>query len=325
MSVGMQTYARELTDRLPRIARDLQFITFGEGENFSWAEQVTLPLSMRRARLQLTHFLSLYMPLAAAQPYVVTIHDLIHLRFPQYFKAKVAPYYRTAVRFACRRAATVITDDERTVADLERYLSVPPSRVRVIPLGADARFGEPREPFSAPLPYLMYAGNHRPHKDLETLFSAWALLPETLAMDLYLTGHDELGAHGRYGRAQGRIIFLGDVPVERLAALYAGACAVVHPALAEGFGLPLLEAMSAGCPVVACVDAVPSPLLPAALTFPARDARAAAFAIRRLVEDEGLRTRLVNQGRACAAPLTWDRCARSTADLYREILEERRT
>jgi glycosyltransferase involved in cell wall biosynthesis len=321
MSVGMKTYARELVARLPRVAPEFSYATFDRGKNFGFDEQVRLPLALRRSRVDLVHFLSIYVPLAALAPSVITVHDLIHLRFPLYFKAKVRPYYQTLVRLACARARRVITDDERTVDDLERYLGVSPSKVRVVPLGVDERFLAPAAPFAAPRPYLLYVGNHREHKNLATLFEAWSSLPKSEAVDLYVTGPDDFGGElQRLSGSERAIVALGDVDADRLPSYYAGARALVQPALREGFGLPMLEAMAAGCAVVACEDAVPRLLEPAALTFAARDTGELAAILHDIVADEGLRARFVNSGRRIAQTLTWDRCARATADVYGEVL-----
>ncbi|MBV8153068.1 MAG: glycosyltransferase family 4 protein [Candidatus Eremiobacteraeota bacterium] len=321
MSVGMKSYARELVARLPRVAPELEYASFGGAGNFGWSEQVGLPLQMRRASVDLVHFLSIYVPLIAPAPSVITVHDLIHLRFPRYFKAKVGPYYRTVVRLACARARRVITDDERTVDDLERFLGVKPSKVRVIPLGVDERFFTATEPVSAARPYLLYVGNHRKHKNLETLFNAWSSLPKGDALDLYLTGPDDFGGElQRRSTAERSIVALGDVEDDRLPAYYAGARALVQPALREGFGLPILEAMAAGCPVVACEDAVPRVLEPASLTFAATDASELSAILHDVAADEGLRARFVKSGKRIAQTLTWDRCARATADVYGEVL-----
>ena len=120
MSVGMKTYARELIARLPQVAPEFTFSFFERGANFGYDEQVRLPLEMGRSRLDLMHFMSLYVPLISPVPSIITIHDVIHLRYPQYFKSKVRSYYATVVRLACARAKRVITDDERTIDDLER-------------------------------------------------------------------------------------------------------------------------------------------------------------------------------------------------------------
>lgn len=324
MSIGMKTYARELTARLPRVAPDMRFTAFRQGSNFGWEEQIALPRAIRHSGASLTHFLSLYAPAIAPQPYVVTIHDLIHLHFPQYFKSKVPVYYRTVVRLVTRRAARVITDDDRTVDDLQRYLGVDPARVRVVPLGVEDRYLQEAEPLRTTRPYLLYAGNHRPHKDLSTLLEAWASLPQRYAVDLYLTGADDFnGALEAHSTGTRRALALGDVPADRMPSYYAGAAALVHPALLEGFGLPMLEAMACGCPVIAAEPSVPRALAGAVVTFPARNADAARRAIEQILDDSALRARLVEEGRSRARMLTWDRCAMLTAQIYREVLGEK--
>lgn len=322
LSVGMATYVRELLRRLPAVAPEYAYVAFTHGSNFGWSEQVALPLALRKARLDLTHFLSLYTPLFAPGPSIVTIHDLIHLRFPQYFKKTVGPYYRTAVRLACSRARRVITDDERTVGDLVSLLGVDEAKIRVVPLGVGEAFFAPARAPDAPRPYLLYVGNHRAHKDLATLFRAWRALPDAACVDLYVTGADDFAPDlVREGAGGRRIAVLGDVGTDRLVSLYAGARALVQPALREGFGLPMLEAMAAGCPVVACRDAVPRVLERAALTFPARDAGALAELLAALLGSPEMRAEAIARGRDAARELTWDRCARATADVYREVLE----
>ncbi|GAC1653140.1 MAG: glycosyltransferase family 1 protein [Vulcanimicrobiaceae bacterium] len=323
MSVGMKAYSEELSARLPQVAPDLEFLSFRKGTNFGFDEQIRLPLEMRRAGLDLSHFLSLYMPALPPQPYVLTIHDLIHLRFPQFFKTKVGPYYHTVVKLAARRAARVITDDARTVADLERFLGVAPEKCRVIALGVDERYLAAAAPYRAAQPYFLYCGNHRQHKDLATLFEAWSRLPHELKIDLYVTGPDDFGSQlARYQSPERQVVILGDVAPERLPSLFAGALALVHPALCEGFGLPMLEAMAARTPVVASREAIPRVIEPAALTFAAGNIEALTGCLERVLHDQGLRAALVNEGRALAEGLTWDRCARETAALYREVLSE---
>ncbi|MHB8461679.1 MAG: glycosyltransferase family 4 protein [Vulcanimicrobiaceae bacterium] len=325
MSVGMKTYARELVARLPVVAPEFSYVTFDRGANFGFDEQFLLPLSISRARPSLTHYLSLYMPFFAPSPFVVTIHDLIHLRFPDMHKRRVAPYYSTVVRAACSRAARVITDDERTIEDLQRFLHVDPRKVRVIALGVEECFLQPVLPLDAPRPYVLNVGNHREHKDLATLLDAWSSLPERVELDLYFTGPNDFGGElERRSTPHRQARSLGDVDNQTLARLYAGAFALVHPALLEGFGLPMLEAMAVGCPVLACTDAVPSVLRPDTLTFAPRDHDTLRGLLLELLADAGLRRGLAERGRARARVLTWDRCARTTADLYAEVLTNHR-
>jgi glycosyltransferase involved in cell wall biosynthesis len=323
MSVGMKTYVDELRARLPVVAPEFDFAFLDRGGNFGFEEQITLPLSMHAASPDVSHILTQYAPLGAPRPLVITIHDLIHLRYPEFFKSKVGPYYRTVVRAAVRRAARVITDDARTVEDLQRFLDVDPAKVRVIPLGVNERFFEAIEPVRWERPYLLYVGNHRAHKDLVTLFQAWAQLADDV--DLLVTGVDDFSGELERRALPGRkIVALGDLDEAELIGLYRRAVALVHPALCEGFGLPLLEAMAAGCPVIACRDAVPHVLLPAVLTFAPRDVPALCGYLETIRTDQGLRARLIKEGTMLAHTLTWDRCARATADVYAEVLEERR-
>ena len=254
----MRAYAEQLAVRLPRVAPDLRFLTLARTSALDAAEQFALPLRLRRAKPRLVHFLSVYAPLVAPRPYVITIHDLIHLRFPAHFKRTVGPYYRTIVRAVCARAARVITADERTIEDLERFLGVSARKIRVVPLGVDEAFLEDVAPEPTPRPYFIYAGNRRPHKNLATLFRAWAALPAALDVDLVLTGTDEgAGSEATPHRNGGELRFAGDVSTAELARLYRGAVALVYPSLCEGFGLPMLEAAAVGTRVIASSQAVP--------------------------------------------------------------------
>lgn len=319
MSVGMTAYAEELAARLPRVAPDLRFATLVRTSALDLGEQIGLPLRLRRVRPRLVHHLSVYAPLVGARPTIVTIHDLIHLRFPEYFKNRVGPYYATVVRALCRRAVRVITDDERTVEDLERHLGVPPNKVAIVPLGADDRYFADLAPVVPERPYFLYVGNHRPHKDLATLFAAWETLDPAFDVDLYLTGNDDLSASAiAPRRARGRLRFLGDVRTEELPALYRNASALVHPALCEGFGLPMLEAAALGTHVIACRDAVPGVLKPHVSAFAPRDAGALASLLRLALTAPADRS----AARRFARTLTWDRCAERTAEVYRTVLEE---
>jgi len=322
LSVGMKTYARELVARLPRVAPEFTFVPFARGGNFGWDEQVRLPLAIARSRVELVHFLSQYVPAVVPGRFIVTIHDLIHLHFPAHFKSKVRPYYETFVRWACARAARVITDDERTVEDLVSFLGTRRSKIRVVPLGVDETFSGAVAAHDAPRPYLLYVGNHRRHKDLATLFTAWSALPPGLNVDLYITGPDDFGGElERRSDPTRAIVALGEIHSDELASYYAGARALVHPSLREGFGLPMLEAMAAGCPVLACEDSLPSVLDSAALSFKARDVDGLRTLLEQILTDQGTRERSVNLGREAAGRLSWDRCARATADVYREVLE----
>jgi glycosyltransferase involved in cell wall biosynthesis len=323
MSAGMQAYAREVAARLPNVAPEYAYTSFTRGRNFGWDEQVRLPRDIRKARVDLVHFLALYVPVIVPQRFVVTIHDLIHLHFPGQFKAKVGPYYRTVVRLACARAARVITDDERTVDDLVTLLGVRREKIRVVALGVAEAFFAPVAPYTGPRPYVLYVGNHRRHKDLPTLFTAWSSTRSATPLDLYLTGGADFSQPLPERADGGRIVLLGDVSDERLVSYYAGARALVQPSLREGFGLPVLEAMASGCPVIATEEAVAGAVRAWVQTYPAANAAALRVRLEATLDTSAAgREEWVTGGRDAARRLSWDACARATADVYREVLGE---
>ncbi len=323
MSAGMSLYVRKLVALLPRVAPDLQFAFMGSGDNFDLAEQVGLPLAIARRRPRLVHFPGPFVPLLVPAPFVLTIHDLIDLHYPQFGKRKVGPYYRYGVAPVARRARAVITDDVATAADLERFLGIDPARIRIVPLGVDAPPDAPPLPpaRAGAAPYFLNVGNHRAHKNLAALVRAWAELPPERAVDLLFTGRDDVGAaFAGLTRRRGELIFTGDVGDAELTALYRGARALVHPALREGFGLPMLEAMRAGTPVIAARTAVPAPLAPHALTFAPDDPAALRAHLLRALDEPAWLAGLAQSAQAATQDLTWERTARATAAIYREFL-----
>jgi glycosyltransferase involved in cell wall biosynthesis len=233
-------------------------------------------------------------------------------------KRKVGTYWRYVVSPVLRGARAVITDDDATAELLAQLVGVDPARVRVIPLGVDAPDPLP-EPRAGSRPYLLYAGNHRPHKDLATLVSAWASLPEGIAVDLVLTGDEEPSLRGvRHPR--GELTFTGECSREEVWRLHRGALAYVQPALREGFGLPVLEALQVGTPVIAAEPAVPSVLKPYVQRYPAGDARALGELLLRVLEAPDAFAVAARNARERTAHLTWQRTVRATAAVYRELL-----
>lgn len=319
MSVGMLNYAREIAARVPRLAPDLSFTTFGSGDNFDTDEQIRMPLWILRNRPQLVHFLSVYTPRVIPARYVVTIHDLIDLHYPQFGKKKVGPYYRNVVAPVARGAARIIVDDEATIADCERYLGVDGARIRVVPLGVDDL--PPAPAFTHRRPYLLYVGNRRQHKDLRTLYAAWRAMHTPRPIDLLLSGDEDGNLHAREMRDDGgEIVFLGERTDAELRAVYAGAVAYVHPALREGFGLPLLEATRSGAPVIAADSAIPGVLRPYVVAFDAGDADALRRELNGAFQRPDVARERARIAQEATQDLTWDRCAQRTIDVYRELL-----
>jgi glycosyltransferase involved in cell wall biosynthesis len=316
MSAGVRSYSRKLRAWLPRVAPDVELLPVGTGDNFDLAEQAGLPFAILRSRARLTHFPTLFVPRFVPGRYVVTVHDLIDLHYPQYVKGRVGPYLRAIVAPAVRGARAVIVDDEATVADVERFLGVDPRRVRVIALGEDDA-ATPAVPVERARPYVLYVGNRRPHKNLATLVAAWLALSPATPVDLVLTGAPDDTV--RALRGPGEIVFLGERDDAELRGWYAGASLYAHPALREGFGLPVLEAMRAGVPVLASAGALPRILAPHAVALDALDVAAWRAALAAILTDPAAARTAAQTARAATRELTWERTARLTAAVYREV------
>jgi glycosyltransferase involved in cell wall biosynthesis len=319
MSAGMRAYVRALVAGMPRVARDVALHALDEGGNFGLGEYVRLPAAIKALAPDVTHFPTIFVPLERRKPYVAMVHDLIHLQYPQFFGFATAAHYAVVARPMFRNAALLLMSDPRTVAACERFLGVPAERCRVVPLGYDPALLDAVEPLDARRPFLFYAGNHRPHKNLALLFEAWAGLAPAIELDLVCTGPDDPAARERYARASGELRFTGDVDATELARLYRAATAYVHPALAEGFGLPMLEAAVLGTPVLASETSVPAVVAPYATAFAPHD----VLALRALLGDVMARPshyrRVAAEGSVAVRAYTWDRFAASTAAVYREV------
>lgn len=336
MSFGVRAYLHELVTRLPSVAPDLAVAALGSGENFGLAEQLGLPRAIARSGAKIVHFPTTFAPLLRSRPYVLTIHDLIHLRFPAFFGRATALHYRLVGIPLARGAACLVMGDERTRTDCERYLGVRPERCRIVPLGYDpallddaspersARLDETARAAATPLvseqPFLLYAGNHKPHKNMATLFAAWAAIAPQRTIDLRVTGSGDAGLAERFTRARGRLIFTGHLSPADLRRHYRAALAYVHPALAEGFGIPMLEAAVVATPVIASTGAIPAIVEPFAATFDAHDAGGLTTILDELVRDPAPFAARAAEGARVLRAYTWDRFAAGTAAVYREVI-----
>jgi glycosyltransferase involved in cell wall biosynthesis len=312
VSAGMRAYGRAILERVGRVAPDVAIVPVD-------ASLAALPLALRRARAQLVHLPYLDAPPLLPRPYTAMVHDLIHLQFPALFSPATSAYWRFVATPLYRGAARLLVSDPRVADDCVHHLGVARERIRVVPLGyAD---GVPdAEPWRSERPYLFYAGNHRPHKGLETLYAAWRDLPDDLALDLVLTGPDEPAARGRYRRARGELSFLGEIDDATLARRYRGALAYVQPSLAEGFGIPALEAAAAATPVIATTSSVPAIVAPYAVTFAPGDASALASLVARIARDPSDARERAAEGAVVLRAYTWDRSAAETAAVFREVV-----
>ncbi len=303
-----------------------------------WWQQMVLPRLVHDAGDDLFHAPAYLSPLIMGVPKVVTVYDLISIEQPQFASRANHWNYRLMVPPGLRGAQAISVPSEDARAAVARVVPGVAERCRVIPLGVEERFGQAdeldvaavRERFRLPERYLLWVGNIEPKKNVLTLLEALARLKAdgrrvprlVLAGALSWGTHDVMRAFLQRG-LQSQALFLGRVRDEELPALYAGATAFLFPSLVEGFGLPPLEAMAAGVPVVGSSrGAVAEVIGEAGLLADPTDAGAWAEAMGRVCDDEPLRARLVAQGRVRVAQYSWDRTARLTMDVYRELTEQ---
>jgi glycosyltransferase involved in cell wall biosynthesis len=282
------------------------------------------------------HATAYAVPRTRRTPVVLTVHDLTLLRAPELGTAALRRTVR-GVAAAARSARRVIADSETTRHDLVVRCGVAAARIRVVPLGVGQAFRP--QPIAAAQaqvatrlgidrPYLLHVGTLEPRKNLPALVRAWSALRAARADAplLVLAGTPGWGAAAvaqavAASAAPGDVRLLGRVGDADLPALYAAAEALVFPSLYEGFGLPLLEAMACGTPVIASRGgALPEVAGDAALLVDATDAGALAAAIARVVDDGALRAHLRASGLERARAFTWTACAAATLAVYEEAV-----
>jgi glycosyltransferase involved in cell wall biosynthesis len=242
-------------------------------------------------------------------PQVVTVMDLSFARLPECFDVRFRAYARKAHRAAALSADAVICISHTTAADVRELWNVPEERIVVAPLGPGQAVGAGAP--DAEREHLLYVGDDEPRKNLAVLFDAYHRYRDRVAdpLPLVLAGSVAVGGPG--------ITVERQPPRERLAELYAGAVALVHPSLYEGFGLTALEAMSAGTPVVAARSpGIEEVCGDAARYADPRDPEALATAIAEVAQSSELRQKLADRGRRRAERYSWDGCARAHVTAY---------
>lgn len=264
-------------------------------------------------------------------PYVITIHDLTPILFPDEHPRGVPAFFRLLLPRTLRDAGMIIADSGSTKSDLMHTLHIPEEKIRVVYPGVDSRFRPAddcgiREKLRLEGPFILTVGTIEPRKNLVGLLNAYRELRDGgIRHRLVVAG----GLGWRYDRIfptvrslglEDSVTFTGYVDSADLPALYSAADVFAYPSLYEGFGFPPLEAMACGCPVVTSdVSSLPEVAGDAAILVNPRDSSAIAAGIRELLGDESLRADMSRKGREQALRFSWERCVRETAAVYREV------
>jgi glycosyltransferase involved in cell wall biosynthesis len=355
---GIGTYIRNLLRHLARLDARNEYViicrpedahfTAELGENFrplpersrpySVREQLAVPLDLRREGVDMFHAPHYVLPPLTPCRSIVTIHDCIHLRFPQYLPNRLGyAYARTSLWVAAHRSARILTVSDASKRDILEYFHIPESKVSVIYNAIDERFSEEpaadevmrvRERYQLNDPFILYAGNIKPHKNLERVIEAFHIIRrgELEHVKLLIIG-DEISKYAALRRTVHRhklhkhVRFFGFVPDATLAILYRLARVFVFPSLYEGFGLPPLEAMASGTPVITSnLSSLPEVTGDAAMLIDPYETDAIAGAMRRVLLDDRLREDMCERGLARAREFSWGRSVQRVKEIYDEVL-----
>ena len=359
---GIGTYIRNLVRQLARIDQVTEYVLLCRpddrdrvgrvvGPNFrtvvesappySLQEQIRIPMALRREHVDLFHAPHYVLPPLIHCRSVVTIHDCIHLVFPQDLPGRFAHAYAKAQLWtAAHRSDRVLTVSETSKLDILRRFRVPADKVTVVYNAIDESLSTPpsdedvervRMRYQLKDPFALYVGNIKPHKNLERLIDAFHRLraeSQFEPLQLIIIG-DEINRYQGLRRAVHRhklhkhVRFFGFVPPETLAVLYRLAGVFVFPSLYEGFGLPPLEAMYCGTPVVTSnVSSLPEVVWDAAVLVDPYDPDSIAEGMRRVLTDGDLRASLRERGQARAREFSWERSVAQIRAVYGEVMDQ---
>jgi glycosyltransferase involved in cell wall biosynthesis len=354
---GIGTYIRNLLRQLARIDHDTEYVLLcGEADlgvaaqlgpnfrsvlepspNYSIREQIHVPWVLRRERPDLYHAPHYVLPAAVGCNSVVTIHDCIHLMFPQYLPNRMAyAYARAQMWAAAHRSDCILTVSDASKRDILHLFNVPPEKIVVVYNAIDSHFSltppadavaRVRERYQLDHRFVLYVGNIKPHKNLVRLIDAFDELrrDDLENLKLLIIG-DEISKLPALRRAVHRhklhkhVRFLGYVPDDQLAVLYRLASVFVFPSLYEGFGLPPLEAMASGTPVVTSnVSSLPEVVGDAAVLVDPYDVGSIVDGLRLVLTDPARAEQMRRKGLERAREFSWERSVARTLDVYKRI------
>lgn len=355
---GIGRYVERLIRHLALIDTRHEYVVFLRQRAFDWwtppnerwskvladihwyglEEQRRMPGIFRRQHLDLLHVPHFNVPLFTRQRFVVTIHDLILDEFPTERSTTLEPLlfamkfqaYKAVVNHAIRQSQAIITVSEYSRSQLLKRFSLDQGKVHVTyesvdPIATSVPWQQIAE-HGVRQPYILHVGNSYPHKNLDRLLEAMEQLQQRGSIaQLVVVGKNDYFSQRLQGLAQQKnlrnVLFFGFASDQELAALYEHATAYVFPSLSEGFGLPGLEAMQAGVPVLAAkASCLPEVFGKAAEYFDPLNSTSIAYSIERVLRDTLLRQQLIAAGRDQLAKYSWRRMAEETLAIYEQTL-----
>lgn len=318
---------------LSRTAGRIRFAHL-QSEPYSLAEQLTVPWVVSRIEPELYHCLTYACPVLVPSPVCMTVHDLLPLARPNDFGPGLRGYYKSFVRLAASKASKVLVDSRSTACRCYELLGIPLEKIAVVPLAGDHMVSQPHDQAQEKIrrhwgldraPYFLCIANPRPHKRVRFLVEVFLSTPvlRDHSVRLIVIGtrlREQCGSSIPPDRA-GQICWLEHVSDTLLSMLYQNAVALLCPSVGEGFGLPAVEAMTLGVPVVAAASgAFPELLKDCGLLVPEDDRQAWAAALQGIFLDRGKRLELAARAARKAGRYSWKGTAATTIAVYEEVL-----
>ena len=293
-------------------------------------EQLLLPLLIKREKIDLLHSPNYVSPYLSRVSTVITVYDLSAFMFPDTHPILRQLRHRLFLSYSLKKSSKVITISENSKKDIQKYFGTPKEKIEVVYPGVSSRFSRLdrrniKVSGDIPSSFFLYLGTLEPRKNLITLLRAFSKIRYKIDQKLVVVGgrgwyyHDIFDLVKKLSIKE-KVVFLGYLPDEVLVNIYNLADLFVYPSLYEGFGLPPLEAMACGCPVITSnTSSLPEAVGDAGIMIDPNDVEALAREMARVLADEKLRKEMSEKGLARAKLFSWEKCARETLQLYEEI------
>lgn len=337
---GVQRYAYEVTSRLKLPHRvlsptaplpyysgiDSEVFPKNVSINGHFWEQFALPLATKGNSLWSPGGIG---PVKKTR-HILTIHDLAHIEYPEWYSRSYSRLYSTLYPISAKNASAILTVSEFTADKLMSVFDIKSSKIHVTPLGVQSIFtrscsesvAATKSRYSIKKRYVLFVGASSKRKNLRALFDAWMIIRDQHKdVELIIAGPSGLAFSGKSngGNPDDNVRSIGPIPDSDLVNLYSGAECFVYPSLYEGFGIPPLEAMACGTPVIASnTTAMPLVLKDAAILVNPHSIDEIASSIHLILSDENLRQEMVSRGIRLASQYTWEK----TASLTQHVLDQ---
>ncbi len=358
---GVGNYIEKILKQVKKLGLSNKIVLFGSNNNYNYKslnfenlilynkiiskkkllrviwEQIFLPLKLRQLDVDILHCPAHVIPIFSKQKSILTIHDLAFKLFPKTFKWQNRIYLNFIVPLSIKRADKIIAVSNNTKNDIVKEYNVNPNKINVIYNGLDEKFKILKEDtvinklkakYELPQNFILYLGTLEPRKNLKNLIKAFDNLEESNKKLVIAGGkgwlYKDIFSLVREKKLENDIIFTGYVDKEDIVPLYNAATLFVYPSLYEGFGLPPLEAMACGTPVITSnVSSLPEVVGDAAITVDPKNINELSEAISNVLSNEDLQNEIIQRGIERAKLFTWENAAIETVKVYEEVLEQK--